>query len=92
MTAAISETTDPTASSTSPTQRKAGSGLTTYSDADSPASSQVWKRRLRTVRPERSEFCPSTGASSATNRPAMNVEIARAIEVSLVAPNFSLVT
>ena len=43
------------------------------------------------MRPDRSEFCPSTGASSATNSPAIAVEIARAVDVALVAPKLSLV-
>lgn len=80
-----------TPSRISPTHRNAGSGFTTYSDADNPASSQVCKRRLRTVRPERSEFWPRTGASRATKSPAIAVEIARAVDVAFVAPKLELV-
>ena len=77
--------------STRPSTRYPGSGLTKYSDAASAASSQVWIRRLRTVRPLRSEFCPSTGARTATSSPDSPVAIASAVEVVLVSPKLSLV-
>ncbi len=43
------------------------------------------------MRPERSEFWPRTGASRATNSPAIAVEMAKAVDVALVAPKLELV-
>ena len=65
--------------------------MTRKSEAERAARTHVWMRRLRTVRPERSEFCPSTGASTATSSPATAVEIARAVDVVFVLPKLSLV-
>ena len=90
MTLAISEMIDP-ATRRSPSHRNDGSGRTKNSAAEMAARIQVWMRRLRTPRPDRSEFCPSTGASSATSRPETAVEIASAVEVVLVEPKLSLV-
>ena len=43
------------------------------------------------MRPDLSEFWPSTGASTATNSPAIAVEIASAVDVALVPPKLELV-